>query len=74
MSSSPSDPHQEAGDLLQPILDVFGGADGGPAFARLRHSFLPDMLKTQDDNVTAAEFILMVRRFSKLCQIMLQQK
>lgn len=56
------------------MLDLFGGADGGPAFARLRHSFLPDMLKTQDDNMTAAEFILMVRRFSKLCQIMLDQK
>lgn len=70
MSSPSSNEHAEAGELLQPILDVFSGVDGGVAFARLRHSFLPDMLAAQAEDPTAVEFVLMVRRFSKLCLIM----
>ena len=71
MSSSQSDNGEQSRELLQPILDVMGGADGGVAFSRLRHEFLPDMLaKAESGDALAQEFVLMVRRFSKLCEVL----
>jgi hypothetical protein len=67
-------PHEEAGALLQPILDLMGGTDGGVGFAKLRHDFLPEMLKQADGgNYTAEEFIKMVQRFSKLCELLMEK-
>lgn len=66
-------PEDESKVLLDPMLDLFSGADGGVAFAKLRHSFLPDMLsKRGDENVD--EFLTMVERFSRLCTLMLEKK
>lgn len=63
--------HDEAGKTLEPILTLFGGADGGVAFVRLRHSFLPSMYSQFEDNAQAAELIRVVEKFSKLCEVML---
>lgn len=65
--------NHEAQDLLQPMLDLFSGADGGAAFARLRHSFLPDMLEKRGDPMVD-DFLKMVEQMSRLCKIMLNEK
>lgn len=63
-----------AGELLQPILEVMGGTDGGVAFARLRHSFLPSMLEAAEKGAPlTVEFVTMVTQFSKLCSTMLEK-
>lgn len=60
---------------LDPILNLFGGADGGGAFAELRHSFLPDMYSLNELNdPDAKRLVLMVKQFSKLCQLMLDKR
>ena len=64
---------EEARKLLDPILDVFGGADGGVAFSKLRHSFLPDALSKAGESNTTDQFLRMVGQFSKLCEIMLKR-
>jgi hypothetical protein len=69
-----STPHEEAGDLLQPMLDLFGGAEGGVAFARLRHSFLPDMLAQRGTNQNVDEFLASVERMNRLCRLMMGEK
>ena len=33
---------------LDPILDLFGGADGGVAFARLRHHIAPQIYSSSE--------------------------
>lgn len=67
------DMNEQSRELLQPIVDLFSAADGGPAFSRLRHSFLPDMLeKRGDPNVD--EFLLMVERMSRLCKLMMGEE
>lgn len=61
--------------LLDPMLDLFGGNDGGVAFSKLRFDFLPNMLEeSQNGNAMAAEFILMVSRMSVLCKTLTEQK
>ncbi len=37
---------KEAKELLDPILNLFGGTDGGVGFALLRHQFLPLVLES----------------------------
>jgi hypothetical protein len=66
---------EEAQRLLQPMLDLFGGADGGVAFAKLRHGFLPDIIRvhTEKSTQTSEDFLRMVEQFSRLCQLMLDQ-
>ena len=53
---------QEIHDLLDPILDLFG-----VAFARLKHSLLPEMWDLAETNAKAAEFQTMIRQFSRTC-------
>jgi hypothetical protein len=56
------------------MLDLFGGADGGVSFSRLRHDFLPEMLQqSQGGNAMAGELILMVTRMSILCKTMMEK-
>jgi hypothetical protein len=52
MSSKETD--QKAQELLQPILDVFTGTDGGVAFSILRHSALPLAIKVNASSVVDA--------------------
>ena len=56
---------------LDPILNVFGGADGGVAFAKLRHEFLPAMYAKENKTQTEEDLIMMVKQFSRLCKYML---
>lgn len=64
---------KKASELLIPMLDVFGGADGGGAFVKLQHKFLPDILEmAENGEPTAQAAVLMVERFSKLCAEMLK--
>lgn len=64
--------HKEAQELLSPILDVFGGSDGGSAFAKLQHAFLPAVLDAAATNEKIAELVTMVRQFSHLCDLALK--
>jgi len=57
---------------LDPILNVFGGADGGVAFAKLRHSLLPSIYAKENKTQTEEAFVLMVKQFSRLCKEMLK--
>lgn len=65
-------PAEQSKELLQPILDLMGGADGGVGFAKLRHDFLPEMLaRSEAGESLPAEFVLMVTRFSTLCKTLM---
>lgn len=69
-----SNPQQQVDDLLQPILDLATGADGGPAFARLRFNFLPEMIARHEaGDKLATELVLHVSSFSRLCSILLKE-
>lgn len=63
--------HDEVGLDIEPILNVFGGADGGVAFARLRHTFLPEMYA--NESLEAERLVVMVKQFSRLCELMLKK-
>jgi hypothetical protein len=65
-------PFEEVGLDIEPILNVFGGADGGVAFAKLRHHFLPDMYALE--GADAKRLVVMVKQFSKLCELMLEKR
>lgn len=65
---------EEAQELLSPILDVFGGSDGGSAFAKLQHAFLPAALDAAKTNERTAELVQMVRQFSRLCDLALKEE
>lgn len=54
---------------LNPILDLFGGADGGVGFTKLRHKFLPDIY--QLDSEQARHMKRVVKQFSNLCKTMM---
>lgn len=63
---------KEVKRLLDPILDVFGGVDGGVSFAKLRHEFLPMIFERNRQTGKHDDFILMINQFSKLCGEMLK--
>ncbi len=59
-------------ELLQPILDLMSGLDGGVGFTNLRHGFLPEMLaRSAAGEEMPAEIVLMVTQFSVLCKTMM---
>ena len=61
--------------ILDPIMDLFSGADGGSAFVRLRHVFLPDIFVSAEEGSSDAEdMIFTINRFSRLCKMMLNEK
>ena len=64
--------HDEVGQDLQPILDLFSGADGGVGFAQLRHSFLPNIYAKANKDENELACMEMVKRFSRLCEVMLR--
>lgn len=58
-------------ELLIPILNVFGGADGGVAYARLQHDFLRGLYAKEDPSELEQQLKDVVQKFSRLCQVML---
>lgn len=66
--------NQQAKELLDPIMDLMSGADGGVGFAKLRHDFLPDMLeKSANGGALEAELVLVVTRMSVLCKTLMEK-
>lgn len=59
---------------LSPILDVFGGADGGVAYVKLQHHFLTAIYAKPDPSPLEIDLMVMVKKFSKLCEFMLEGK
>ncbi len=68
-------PSEQAKELLQPILDLMGGADGGVGFTKLRHGFLPDLIcKAAAGQPLEAELLLAITRVSKLCNFLMEKQ
>lgn len=65
-------PDDKAKRVLDPILEVFGGA-GGLAFVAFRHRFVPslylDATSPLEDDVR-----VMIEQFSRLCKLALENK
>ena len=69
MSNPDNGIHPEANKVLDQLLDIFGGADGGVGFARLR-IFLDDMARRADAGDEHAQQIMLVtHRFYRLVNI-----
>ena len=62
---------KEVQEDIQPLMDLFGGADGGAGFAKFRHTFLPDVYGQNTQQ--AQEFKHMMKRMSKLAKIMMNK-
>lgn len=61
--------HPEVNQLIDKLLDIFGGADGGVGFAQLRN-FLDDMARRADGGDESAKQIMLVaKRFERLVDI-----
>lgn len=60
-------------ELIQPILDVMSGADGGIAFAKLRFSLLPHIVARADVNdQKGIEALKAFEIVSNLCKSLLK--
>ncbi len=57
--------------LLRPMLDVFGGADGGVAFARLKFDLLPHIYNIQNPSEDIIQLQKSLETFSMLCKTIL---
>jgi hypothetical protein len=66
--------HDKTKELLDPILDLFGGADGGVASSKLRHQLLPHFIEQNMSSGSHEAFITMVTQFSTLCRMTLDKK
>lgn len=62
--------------ILIPILDVFGGADGGVSFAQLQHQIMRDIYQKPKEDLTDFDKKIMtvVEDFSRLCSNLLRMK
>lgn len=56
--------NEEARVILQPIVDLFTCADGGVAFATLRHSVLPAVI----DSEIYTEQVYAFQNVSEICK------
>ena len=66
------DNKQQSKELIDPILDLMTGADGGVAFARLHHSTLPYFIaQAEKGDPQAIEMIKCFTKVSKLCRILI---
>jgi hypothetical protein len=54
--------------ILNPIMDVMAGADGGVAFAKLRHSFMRQVMESDGEN--AQDILKSFKVVARACQIM----
>lgn len=57
--------------IVQNILDVFGGADGGVAFATMFHSHLPELIKS--DSAAAADLMRSFTHINNYCGHLLKR-
>jgi hypothetical protein len=66
---------KESKEILDPILDVFGAADCGIAFAKLYHGHFPAFLKTLEEdskNYNARAVVDAFKLVSKMCKYTLE--
>ena len=64
-----SESESESKAILQPILDVFSGSDGGASFTKLRHTLLPSIL--EENSAASMEVVAKIKAFSNLCSYLL---
>lgn len=61
--------------MLQPIMDLFTGTDGGIAYVKLRHSLLPHVWsEVSRPNMTSIEFLEAWDKVSETCKILLERQ
>jgi hypothetical protein len=56
-------------EILDPILVVFSGEDGGVAYANLFHRLMPDMIEKAKTNDRMEEIVKSFETVSKLCKL-----
>ena len=59
--------HEEARELLRPMLDLFSGADGGVSYVKLHHHFLTDILSKRGENSNIDRMLEAISLVSRLC-------
>lgn len=66
--------YDKAGEILQPPLDVFSGADGGVAYAKLRHVMLPKWITdSANGDYDAQQLLKIVEQYSRLCKLVMSE-
>lgn len=60
-------------ETLQPIVDLFSGADGGVGFAQLAHHVLPQLVElAAAGNEIAQSKLDVITEFSRMCKVLLK--
>lgn len=59
--------HDEARELLKPMLDLFSGADGGVSYVKLHHHFLTDILSRRGEDSNIDGMLAAISLVSRLC-------
>lgn len=59
--------HEEARELLRPMLDLFSGADGGVSYVKLHHRFLTDILARRGEDSNIDHMLEAISLVSRLC-------
>ena len=67
-------PSDEAKKVLDPIVDLFTGTDGGAAFVKLRHGVLPQAFANMEHHKASAELVRHLDKVSILCSMLLNDK
>lgn len=60
-------------EIIDPILDVMGGVDGGVAFAQLHHSLMPELIKAAaEGNEKAISIVKAFELVGQVCKLLLK--
>lgn len=63
---------KEVMKLLDPILSVFAGEDGGLSFAILKNKFIPKLMEEPTNG--SEQLLTMIKQFSRLCDMAYKRK
>ncbi|ATW62741.1 hypothetical protein SCBWM1_gp57 [Synechococcus phage S-CBWM1] len=64
-----TDSANKAKEIMDPILDLMGGADGGVGYAKLLHSVLPALITlSEEGDSRASKLIYSIKLFSEICK------
>lgn len=61
-----SEQFQQAKELLDYPLDVFGGTDGGVSFCHVRENLEKCIAKAEEGDITSTELLKIFVKFNKL--------
>jgi len=56
-------------EILDPILDCFGGADGGVSFLNVKNFLREMMQRSENGDASASEVVLVAKRFVKFIEV-----